>query len=103
MTTGTANPLNISGLTAETSYQFYVRTDFGTDGKSAWAGPFRFYTGYCLPAATGTTNYIKDFSNTGGFSNISNLNTVQGTGGYYNFADQKVSHYEGGVVNFRAV
>ncbi|WDO12239.1 GEVED domain-containing protein [Flavobacterium sp. WW92] len=103
MASSVGNPYDASGLTPDTSYQYYVRRVCSSTDKSPWAGPFRFYTGYCLPAATGTTNYIKDFSTTGGFSNISNLNTTQGTGGYSNFAAQKVSHYEGGAVNFSAV
>jgi subtilisin-like proprotein convertase family protein len=46
MVTGTmTNPHNISGLTPETSYQFYVRADCGgANGTSTWAGPFSFTT-----------------------------------------------------------
>ncbi|RKS26054.1 putative secreted protein (Por secretion system target) [Flavobacterium endophyticum] len=102
MTTGTANPLNISGLTAQTAYQFYVRTDCGPDGKSAWAGPFRFFTGYCTPAATSTSYFINSFTTTGGFANINNTGTTIGTGGYSNYTAQKVSHFEGGTINFSA-
>src|SRR5690606_11374780 len=37
-----------SGLTENTTYEFYVRRDCDTDGESAWAGPFSFTT-VCSP------------------------------------------------------
>lgn len=46
----TTNPHNVSGLTANTYYDFYVRADCGGSGTSNWVGPFTFYTGYCIPA-----------------------------------------------------
>jgi hypothetical protein len=42
---------NVSGLTSNTSYYFYVRTDCGSGNNSPWAGG-SFYTGYCTPAPT---------------------------------------------------
>lgn len=46
MITGTTtNPHNLSGLTANTSYSYYVRADCGgTNGASTWVGPFTFTT-----------------------------------------------------------
>lgn len=46
-TTGTAtttNSYNATGLTAETSYDVYVRTVCATNVTSTWAGPFTFKT-----------------------------------------------------------
>ena len=40
----TTNPHNLTGLTVNTSYEFYVRTDCGVNGTSNWAGPFAFNT-----------------------------------------------------------
>lgn len=40
----TTNPYSLTGLTANTTYQFYVRADCGGSGTSAWAGPFSFTT-----------------------------------------------------------
>jgi hypothetical protein len=41
----TTNPHNLGGLTANTTYSFYVRADCGgTNGVSPWAGPFNFTT-----------------------------------------------------------
>ncbi|WP_179320227.1 T9SS-dependent choice-of-anchor J family protein [Winogradskyella helgolandensis] len=38
--TSVSNPYTAMGLTEGNDYEFYVRTDCGTDGISAWAGPF---------------------------------------------------------------
>jgi hypothetical protein len=44
--TGTTNTTeSLSGLTASTTYEFYVQSDCGTGiGTSAWVGPFAFTT-----------------------------------------------------------
>jgi len=51
------NPETATGLTADTQYEFYVQSDCGTDGTSAWFGPFSFKT-ECSPLAA---PYIEDF------------------------------------------
>lgn len=38
------NPHLLTGLTPSTTYKYYVRTDCGTEGLSAWAGPYTFTT-----------------------------------------------------------
>ena len=53
---GVANPYNYSGLTANTTYEFYVRADCGTNGASAWVGPYSFFTGYCTPNPSSVDN-----------------------------------------------
>lgn len=41
----TTNPYNLTGLTANTAYSFYVRANCGgTNGESAWSGPYNFLT-----------------------------------------------------------
>jgi hypothetical protein len=57
---GVANPYNYSGLTANTTYEFYVRADCGgTNGVSAWAGPYSFTTyGDC--ASIGSYDYVSN-------------------------------------------
>jgi hypothetical protein len=43
--TGVANPFPVSGLSPQTSYDFYVRADCGAvDGVSIWSGPYTFTT-----------------------------------------------------------
>src|SRR5690606_4070923 len=56
-----SNTYTLEGLEEETSYEFYVRRDCGTDGVSAWAGPFYFFTGYCEASSTNTGDVISSF------------------------------------------
>ncbi|PJB14019.1 MAG: hypothetical protein CO118_10755, partial [Flavobacteriales bacterium CG_4_9_14_3_um_filter_32_8] len=46
----TTNPHNLTGLTANTTYDFYVRAICGPADTSTWYGPYSFFTGYCTPA-----------------------------------------------------
>ena len=84
MITGTTNTTeSISGLTAETTYDFYVQADCGAS-VSAWAGPTSFYTGYTSPSPSsvdgvGITNVtmgsinnttVAETNNYGDYSNI---------------------------------
>ena len=49
----TTNPHSLTGLTSDTEYSFYVRTDCGaTNGQSIWSGPFNFTTLISCPAPT---------------------------------------------------
>lgn len=41
------NSLQVENLISATAYKFYVRTDCGVDGKSAWRGPYEFTTDNC--------------------------------------------------------
>jgi hypothetical protein len=43
--TGVSNPFNLTGLSAATTYQYYVQADCGgSAGSSEWVGPFTFTT-----------------------------------------------------------
>ncbi len=88
-------------LTPNTSYQLWVRSDCGS-GFSFWAGPLAFYTGYCTPVGTSSSYYVNNFSTTGGYANISNLNSGFSAGGYGNFTGQSVSASAGNAVSFTA-
>jgi hypothetical protein len=55
--TGT-NPHMLAGLTAATSYDFYVRAICGPGDTSAWSGMMNFAT----PCVTYTPNYLEDFA-----------------------------------------
>ncbi|MDX1348638.1 MAG: T9SS type A sorting domain-containing protein [Putridiphycobacter sp.] len=48
--TTTSNPYNLTGLTASTNYDFYIRGICGIGDSSTWSGPGTFYTGYCTPS-----------------------------------------------------
>ncbi|MDB2485216.1 fibronectin type III domain-containing protein, partial [bacterium] len=52
----TADSVILSGLTSATSYDFYVQSDCGASGVSAWIGPFNFATTY--PANYGCPHTI---------------------------------------------
>src|SRR5690606_7768632 len=91
---GITNPyVTLTGLDAETDYQFYVRQDCGDDDTSIWAGQISFYTGYCQVTSTSVNYGISNFVTTGGVTNISN---ASGPGSYSNYTDQVVSQFEGG-------
>ncbi len=46
--TGTStNPHNLSGLSASTTYDFYVQSDCGAGDTSIWIGPYTFTTAVC--------------------------------------------------------
>lgn len=88
---------NLTGLTANTTYYFWLRSNCGGSGTSTWAGSSTFFTGYCQP--TGTSGYtINSFVTTNGITNISN--STGGNGGYGNFTAQAASNSVGSPTNF---
>lgn len=52
------NPETATGLTPETTYDYYVRSNCGVDGFSAWVGPFTFTT-KCAPIAAPYTEDVE--------------------------------------------
>lgn len=96
----TTNPHNLTGLTANTSYEYYVRADCGGSGTSNWVGPFAFYTGHCPVVSTASGSYMDDFSTTGGSTNISNLTSGYATAGYEDATSMAVTSFPTGSVNF---
>lgn len=101
-TNGTINGLTLplSGLSANTTYTYYVRSDCGSGDYSAWASA-SFYTGHCIPSSTSSATYINNFSTTGGLANISNLASGYTATGYQNnYATATVSQYATGTINF---
>src|SRR5690606_38127837 len=49
----TTNPHNLTGLNAQTDYDFYVRSDCAGNGLSGWSGPYIFTTA-CAAQLAGT-------------------------------------------------
>ncbi|WP_299098107.1 fibronectin type III domain-containing protein, partial [uncultured Winogradskyella sp.] len=43
----TTNPFALTGLTSDTSYDFYVQAECDPTNLSSFSGPGSFYTGYC--------------------------------------------------------
>ena len=58
-----SKPYTISGLTSNTSYDYYVRSDCGGGDYSSWIGPFSFNT----PCAEYTVPYFEGFES--GYTN----------------------------------
>ena len=61
-----SNPYNLTGLTANSSYEFYVRADCG-GSTSSWAGPFAFSTPCVTPNAI-SLPFVEDFESLNGTS-----------------------------------
>ena len=78
---------SITGLTANTTYYFWVRSNCGGSGTSTWAGSSNFFTGYCTPSSasvdgSGITNVV--------FGTGPTVNNTTGTeaGNYGNYSAQ---------------
>lgn len=92
--------VNLTGLTANSTYYAYVRNDCGGGNYSSWTAQVVFLTGYCTATSTGTTYYINNFSTTGGTANITNNASGFSATGYGNFTASAVSQQQYGTVNF---
>jgi hypothetical protein len=98
-----ATSANLTGLTANTTYYFWVRSNCNGTDKGLWAGNGTFFTGYCVSGSTSSAYYIKKFTTSGGTLNISNTGSGYSAGGYGNFTAMIVSQLAGGNINFNAV
>jgi len=68
----TSNPYTLTGLTLNTTYDYYVQSDCGSSGFSTWTGPYTFSV-YC--SSTHTLPYIKDFDTSVGCWTVEDANT----------------------------
>lgn len=73
---------NLTGLTPNTNYSVYVRSNCGSGSYSPWIGPAALYTGYCTPAPSSVDGL--------GITNVTvgtiNNNSGAETGNYGNYA-----------------
>ncbi|MBK9357808.1 MAG: fibronectin type III domain-containing protein [Bacteroidales bacterium] len=72
---------NVTGLSSNTTYLFYVRSNCGVGSFSTWTGPYYFFTGYCTPApssvdGSGITRVV--------YSTVNNP-TIAESGNYGNY------------------
>ena len=87
------NPYTLSGLTANTAYEFYVRADCGGGDESTWAGPFDFTTSpnaIALPINESFESGLTVFDNAPGNSTDWVVNTS-----YFKVGSQSLSNAHG--------
>ena len=89
----------LTGLTANTTYYFWVRSNCGGSGTSTWAGSSTFFTGYCQPSGTGANSSLTNVVTSGGITNLSNASGFT-AGGYANYTAFSCSQSAGGTINF---
>jgi len=89
--------LNVTGLTANTTYYYRILANNGC--SSAYVNG-NTYTGYCISTGASNTDYINNFSTTGGIANITNNGSGYSATGYGNFTAKIVSQQPYGTVNF---
>ena len=105
--TGPGTPVAVTnasftGLTPNTNYYVFVRSNCGSGDFSSWVGS-SFFTGYCASNSSSGSYFTDDFSTSGGIANIANINSGYSTGGYGNFTAQVVSQVAAGTVSFSAI
>ncbi|MEY2693532.1 MAG: putative adhesin [Bacteroidota bacterium] len=99
-TATTATSIPLTGLTPNTVYYVFVRSNCGGGNYSGWSAYDMFSTGYCPSVSTATGYYISDFSTTGGTANITNNGTTLSASGYGNYTAMSVSQQNFGAINF---
>ncbi|WP_345088794.1 GEVED domain-containing protein [Flavobacterium chungnamense] len=87
----------LSGLTANTQYYYWVRSNCSLSDQSAWSGPATFYTGHCQPTGgtSSTTYYLNNISVSGTQQNFSS--SVSAYNAYTNNSATSCSQFAGGT------
>ncbi len=101
-----SDSLRIGGVLADSCYQLYVRQICSSSDTSAWAGPQRIKTGYCVPSSmyssSSSSTYIDDFITQNALQNISNTASGYTRGAYLDARSQVIRHYATGTFDFTA-
>ncbi|GGE30540.1 fibronectin type III domain-containing protein [Psychroflexus planctonicus] len=86
--------VTVTGLMAETNYEFYVDADCGADGESELSDAFSFFTGYCSPVHTSTFDYVASLETLGAVQNVSIAQTEQGpNSGYQDLTSETIEAF----------
>jgi len=99
----TINSIDVNTIT-DKKYEFYVRTDCGSGNYSAWVGPFKFYTGYCIPDYIPLAYSITNFEITNAVTNLVNDSGVSDfydpASVYSNFSNLYAEAYEDTTLSY---
>ncbi|PRX15349.1 fibronectin type III domain-containing protein [Nonlabens ulvanivorans] len=98
----TNNPYSVSGLSANTSYDFYVKAKCSPTEESSWAGPFSFTTSCALFNIPFSENF--DSSTTGSSSNTNAPNCwsfIDSGSGYVYVYDNSATNVQSGAKSYR--
>lgn len=109
--TGSATGLtaNLSGLTPNTTYYFWVRSNCGNGDMSGWSLASGTFTtpvavtlppASCTPVSSNSTGWISKFSTTGALANISNTSVYSLPNGYGDYTTQAVTQFQEQTVSF---
>jgi hypothetical protein len=80
----TSTSVNLTGLTLNTSYYYWVRSSCSTTDQSAWSLGGTFYTGACIPTSTyGSSSGFSGVINNVTFNNINHTTTGYLSSPYY--------------------
>lgn len=98
-TTANVTSKDLTGLTGNTQYYAWVRSNCSSTDKSPWQ-PIPFYTGHCIPSGgiTSTSYYLNNITTTGGFTNINY--TASTFTAYVNNSAALLSTAPGAVINY---
>jgi len=94
----------LTGITTDTIYEFYVLQDCGTDGESNWTGPYSFSVGYCEAGANyeddekiANVTFVDINNNStslAGYENFTSVSTDVAQGETYTFSTTLSNYYE---------
>jgi hypothetical protein len=83
----------LTGLSANTNYDWYVRAICSPTTQSTYAGAASFFTGYCQVSTTYSGDYLSSLMSTGASTNVSYTASSNPTGSYSDQTAQSISSY----------
>jgi hypothetical protein len=87
----------LTGLSANTTYQWYVKALCSASDSSGFSGPASFFTGYCQVSTTNSGDYISSLVSSGANTNVSYTATSNPAGSYSNETAQILTSFATGT------